>query len=172
MYSVLHSIGFCLVLMLGAVVHWRLAMAVPALLALPTMVGIYHLRESPAWLQRRGSTEETRRAADFYRLPHPEDLQIATGSDIKKQDGLIEKIKSELQQLSKQDSSFWQNFYFLVVLFLLLGWCGFSILSFYAVEVFQLSGSLLSASHTSWVTSLTKIVCAIASFYFLHTFSR
>ena len=38
MYSVLHSFGFCLMLLLGAFLHWRLAMAVPAILTLPTMV--------------------------------------------------------------------------------------------------------------------------------------
>ena len=34
------------------------------------------------------------------------------------------------------------------------------------------SGSPFSASNTSWITSITKIVCAIASFYVLHRFDR
>ena len=74
MYSVLHSIGFCLVLVLGAVLHWRLAMAVPALLALPTLAGIYQLRESPSWLNRKGKVREAEQAAAFYRLPQPKRL--------------------------------------------------------------------------------------------------
>ena len=50
--------------------------------------------------------------------------------------------------------------------------CGFSILSFYATEIFTASGSPFSASNTSWITSLTKIVCSMASFYVLHRFNR
>ena len=34
------------------------------------------------------------------------------------------------------------------------------------------SGSPFSASHTSWITSITKIVCSIGSFYVLHRFDR
>ena len=154
MYSVLHSIGFCLVLVLGAVLHWRLAMAVPTFLALPTLAGIYQLRESPSWLHRKGKVREAEQAAAFYRLPQPKTPTIAEVPDsgAVQEPGLVGKLKTVLRTLSLQGSSFWQNFAFLSLLFLLLGWCGFSILSFYAVEVFQLSGSPISAAHTSWVT--------------------
>ena len=47
-------------LLLGAVLHWRLAMAVPAILTLPTMAALANLRESPSWLQRQGRNEGTR----------------------------------------------------------------------------------------------------------------
>merc|ERR1711915_1065583 len=57
-------------------------------------------------------------------------------------------------------------------MFFSLGWNGFSILSFYAVEIFQLSGSPLSAVHTSWIVSTTKIACSIVAFYVLHKFDR
>ena len=43
MYSFLHSFGFCMMLLLGAVLHWRLAMAVPAILALPTILALVNL---------------------------------------------------------------------------------------------------------------------------------
>merc|ERR1719266_3112422 len=66
----------------------------------------------------------------------------------------------------------WSRFIFLSTLFALIGWCGFPILSFYAVEIFSKSGSPFSASHTSWITSITKIVCSIGSFYVLHRFDR
>ena len=164
---------------MGAVAHWRLAMAIPALLALPTIIGIYHLRESPVWLSRRGRVTEASRAAHFYRLPGQGDaivedviVEDTVSSHINEQDGPLERFKAVLSKFSKQDSDLWQNFAFLVVLFLLLGWCGFSILSFYAVEVFEVLGSPLPASHTSWVTSLTKVLCALTSFYFLHRFTR
>ena len=38
--------------------------------------------------------------------------------------------------LSKSEQ-FWARFIFLTALFALLGWCGFPILSFYAVEIFS-----------------------------------
>ena len=65
MYSFLHSFGFCMMLLLGAVLHWRLAMAVPAILALPTIVALVNLRESPSWLQRQGRLKEAKEAATF-----------------------------------------------------------------------------------------------------------
>ena len=154
MYSVLHSTGFCLMLLLGAVVHWRVAMAVPALLALPTMAALYFLKESPSWLQRRGRQEEAEEAAAFYKLQLTEVLQEAPSTkelEVKKS-GVMEKLKSVLRSLSLQGSQFWHNFAFLAILFVLIGWCGFSILSFYAVEIFQLSGAPISASHASWIT--------------------
>merc|ERR1712241_1574530 len=68
--------------------------------------------------------------------------------------------------------NFWKKVLYLSLLFCGIGWCGFSILSFYAVEVFQESGSPFSPSTTSWVTSLTKIVCSSLAFYVLHKFDR
>ena len=155
MYSVLHSFGFCLMLLLGAVLHWRLAMAVPAILTLPTMAALANLRESPSWLQRQGRNEEAQEAAVFYRISLPAEVilerpQCQDVEETKK--GLLERLNAILHALTLQGSAFWCNFAFLATLFLLLGWCGFSILSFYAVEVFQLSGSPISAAHTSWVT--------------------
>ena len=157
MYSFLHSFGFCMMLLLGAVLHWRLAMAVPAILALPTIVAIVNLRESPSWLQRQGRLQEAKEAAAFYRISLPEPSSVISGGsesqgvrEAKK--SLLERLKGNLHTLTLQDSAFWRNFAVLASLFLLLGWCGFSILSFYAVEVFQLSGSPISAAHTSWIT--------------------
>ena len=158
MYSVLHSFGFCLMLVLGAVLHWRLAMAVPAILTIPTMAVLANLRESPSWLQRQGRNEEAQEAADFYRISLPESSSVILEGPVCQDDvketkkGLLERLKGIQHTLSLQGSSFWCNFAFLATLFLLLGWCGFSILSFYAVEVFQLSGSPISAAHTSWIT--------------------
>ena len=154
MYSVLHSFGFCLMLVLGAVLHWRLAMAVPAILTLPTMAALANLRESPSWLQRQGRNKEAQEAAAFYRISLPAViLEGSSCEDVKEtKKGLLERLKAILHTLTLQGSAFWCNFAFLATLFLLLGWCGFSILSFYAVEVFQLSGSPISAAHTSWIT--------------------
>ena len=150
MYSFLHSFGFCMMLLLGAVLHWRLAMAVPAILALPTILALVNLRESPLWLQRQGRLQEAKEAATFYRNSLPEVSESQGVREAKK--SLLERLKGNLHTLTLQDSAFWSNFAFLASLFLLLGWCGFSILSFYAVEVFQLSGSPISAAHTSWIT--------------------
>merc|ERR1719483_1048176 len=71
-----------------------------------------------------------------------------------------------------QDPSIISNMLFLAGLFLSIGWCGFSILSFYAVEIFQLSGSPFSASNTSWITASTKIGCSLVAFYVLHKYNR
>ena len=157
MYSVLHSFGFCMMLLLGAVLHWRLAMAVPAILAVPTILALANLRESPSWLQKQGRLQEAREAAAFYRISLPESSLVISeeskSQDVKEANkSLLERLKGILRTLTLQGSAFWCNFAFLATLFLLLGWCGFSILSFYAVEVFQLSGSPISAAHTSWIT--------------------
>ena len=157
MYSFLHSFGFCMMLLLGAVLHWRLAMAVPAILTLPTILALVNLRESPTWLQRQGRLQEAKEAAAFYRISLPEPSSVISGGsesqDVEEtKKSLLERLKGNLHALTTQDSAFWRNFAFLSCLFLLLGWCGFSILSFYAVEVFQLSGSPISAAHTSWIT--------------------
>ena len=154
MYAVLHSFGFCMMLLLGAVLHWRVAMAVPVILSLPTMAALANLKESPAWLQRQGRNQEAQEAADFYRISLPVSAPISKESIFQdaKEKSLLERLKGILHTLTLQGSAFWCNFAFLASLFLLLGWCGFSILSFYAVEVFQLSGSPISAAHTSWIT--------------------
>ena len=138
-------------LCLGANLHWRLAMAVPFSLSLPILAALYNLRESPAWLQRMGQMQEAQEAAVFYRLPPPEpsSKEEPLSQDIeepKKQ--MVEQLKARLQQ----DSAFWPNLAFLAALNLLLGWSGFPILSFYAVEIFQLSGSPISASNTAFIT--------------------
>ena len=65
---------------------------------------------------------------------------------------VIKNLGSVSRALVEQDKAFWRRVLFLSTLFSLIGWCGFSILSFYAVEVFQLSGSPISAAHTSWIT--------------------
>ena len=152
MYSVLHSIGFCLVLVLGAVLHWRLAMAVPAFLALPTLAGIYQLRESPSWLHRKGKVREAEQAAAFYRLPLTSLTEGSSTAEASTRMGPVERLRKTSRTLAMQGGHFWPDFAFLSLLFLLLGWSGFSILSFYTTEIFQRSGSPLSASHTAWIT--------------------
>ena len=146
---------FCL----GANLHWRLAMAVPAVLSLPVMAALYNLRESPAWLQKMGRMQEAEEAAVFYRLSLPQLSSSEEGplsQDIEEpKKRLVEHLNARLHALIlqvQQDSAFWRNFAFLAALNLLLGWSGFPILSFYAVEIFQLSGSPISASHTAFIT--------------------
>jgi len=81
-------------------------------------------------------------------------------------------LKALGQVFSQQGKQFWKDLAFLSVLFVLVGWSGFSILSKYSVEVFQRSGSPISPEHTSWIVSMAKIVCALTSFYFLNRFTR
>ena len=87
-------------------------------------------------------------------------------------ENVFKNLGSVSKSIIEQDTSFWRRVLFLSVLFALIGWCGFSILSFYATEIFTKSGSPISATHTSWITASTKIFCAILSFYVLHRFSR
>ena len=85
---------------------------------------------------------------------------------------MINKVCESLRELLEQDKAFWQTVVKMIILFTCIGWCGFSILSFYATEIFSKSGSPFSASHTSWITSITKIICAMSSFYVLHKYDR
>lgn len=80
---------------------------------------------------------------------------------------LVENLKEIFQDKSTRFS-----FALLSLLFAGVGLSGFSILSFYAPEIFVASGSPISASHTSWITSITKIVMSCGSFYVLHKFNR
>jgi hypothetical protein len=126
-----------------------------------------------------GHEQQCQAALQFYR----KDLEGEMFKEVKQSDEekvaksfsltcLIEKIKTFLSILMFQHPSFLRNMLYLSTLFLCIGWCGFSILSFYAVEIFQLSGSPLSAANTSWITSTTKIVCSVAAFYVLHKYKR
>merc|ERR1711892_1371153 len=176
MYSVLHSLGFFLVLILGAFLPWRWAVSVPAFLAVPIFGAIFFLHESPEWLNKMGHEKRCQEALNFYQ----KDLEGEKLNLEKKTENeesfpkfiIVVKLKTFLRLIMFQYPDFLRNMLFLSTLFLCIGWCGFSILSFYAVEIFQLSGSPLSASNTSWITSTTKIVCSIAAFYVLHKFNR
>ena len=154
MFYVLFSCGISLVLFLGAFLHWRLAMAVPAAFSLPIMAALYNLSESPVWLQRMGKMENAKEAAAFYRLSLPEPPREETLSCNRKESETTseENWMSSFRDLAQQGSDFWLNFAFLAFLSFLFGWCGFPILSFYAVEIFHLSGSPISASNTACIT--------------------
>jgi len=177
MYSTLHSTGFFLVLILGAYLPWRWAVAVPAILSVPIFVAVTFLHESPEWLNKKGQVHKCQAALEFYKKDLEEEAfkQIVNKENKESErkhsvhpKRLIENLKIVL----KQYPSFPGHLAFLITLFLCIGWCGFSILSFYAVEIFQLSGSPLSASNTSWITSTTKIICSILAFYALHRMNR
>jgi len=107
-------------------------------------------------------------------LPEPSSEEGPLSHEMKEpKKNLVEQLKASLRNLTlQQDSAFWLNFSFLAALNLLFGLSGFPILSFYAVEIFQLSGSPISASYTACITSVTRIICAFCSFYSLHKFSR
>lgn len=183
MYSVLHSFGFFLVLFTGAYLPWRIAVFLPGILAIPTFVLIMFLHESPEWLLKKGRIDEYKKSVKFFQIDKRQfddnqDIFVGRENKNKENDNvsMCESVFSNLGSVSKslieQDRSFWRRVLFLSVLFALIGWCGFSILSFYATEIFTKSGSPISATHTSWITASTKIFCAILSFYVLHKFSR
>jgi len=178
MYSVLHAFGFFLVLILGAFLPWRLAVSVPMLLAIPTFIAITFLHESPEWLNKNGQVAKCEKALKFYQKDLEEKkvniqiVKIEAKDDTTKRHAVLISVENFSKSILAQDLKFWKNFLYLSVLFTCIGWCGFSILSFYAVEVFQESGSPFSASNTSWITSITKIVCSVGAFYVLHTFNR
>merc|ERR1719193_1585883 len=98
MYSVSFSCGFSLMLCLGANLHWRLAMAVLAILSFPIMAALYNLRESPAWLQRMGRMQEAQEAAGFYRLSLPQPSSGPSSQDIEEPKKLlVEQLKARLR---------------------------------------------------------------------------
>ena len=154
MHYVLFSCGISMVLFLGAFLHWRVAMAVPAIFSLPIMAALFNLRESPVWLQRMGKMQNAKEAADFYRLSlpksPPEEALSRNSKESKKT--LQERLMAGIHHLTQEGSDFWLNLACLATLSFLFGWCGFPLLSFYAVEIFHLSGSPLSASNTACIT--------------------
>ena len=179
MYSVLHSIGFFLVLILGRYLPWRWAVSVPAFLAVPVFVCIACLHESPEWLNKMGHNNQRQEALKFYQKDLEGSQQKTEDLPTKKSDGtrtnlLVSKARFEtfMNSIISQDPSFLRNLIFLSTLFICIGFGGFSVLSFYAVEIFQLSGSPLPASDTSWIVSITMIGCSVASFYVLHKYNR
>jgi len=179
-YSLLHSFGFFIILILGAFLPWRWAVSVPAFLSVPIFVAICFLHESPEWLNKMGQEKRCQEALRFYKKDLEgagSKLVIKTFNENKTESKqpiviLVEKLKTFLSLLMLQDPSIISNMLYLAGLFLSIGWCGFSILSFYAVEIFQLSGSPFSASNTSWITASTKIGCSLVAFYVLHKYNR
>ena len=145
-------------LVLGANLQWRLATAVLGVLGLPVVAALYNLKESPVWLQRKGRMEEAEEAAAFYKISLRTEPSFVFEKKPPCQDrkettrNLKDQLKAVLDDPVLQDSVFRQTFGFLAILFLLFGWCGFPILSFYATEIFQMSGSPISAAHTAWLT--------------------
>ena len=67
MYSILHSVGFFMILFLGAFLPWRLTVSLPMFLAVPIFIGILFLHESPDWLRKNHRFEEMERSVRFYR---------------------------------------------------------------------------------------------------------
>ena len=154
MYYVLFSCGISFILFLGTFLHWRVTTAVLASFSLPIMVALYNLRESPVWLQRMGKMEKAKEAAAFYRLSLPElSKEEALAFNVKKsKKTLEEQLMAGIRDFTQQGSDFWIDFAFLAILSFLFSWCGFPILTSYAVEIFQLSGSPISASNTAFIT--------------------
>ena len=157
MYSVLHSVGFFLVLILGAFLPWRWAVSVPAFLAVPAFMAIAFLHESPEWLNKTGHEQQCQESLKFYQ----KDLESSRIKTTKKDTAdkkhlvtttnllvLIKRFKTFMHLVILQDPYFLRNLLYLSTLFVCIGWCGFSILSFYAVEIFKLSGSPLPALDT------------------------
>ena len=150
--------------MTGAFIPWRLAVAVPMLLALPVFIGLSFLHESPDWLSKKQRFEEMEQSVSFYRryrVNHDESdfftlkynsLKDTEGGNCKLCQQSDEKIHLEKEKSSvtfaenilevsrallSKSEQFWARFIYLSALFALIGWCGFPILSFYAVEIFS-----------------------------------
>ena len=159
------------IIILGAFLPWRLAIFIPVIISIPTFIFILFLQESPEWLKQKGLLEEYQRSMTFYKKEEAKN-SISSKVEDEKQKSMLNNLRLISKSFMAQDKAFWSTFLLLCTLFACVGWCGFSILSFYATEIFTKSGSPFSASHTSWITSLTKIICSIGSFYVLHKFNR
>ena len=89
-----------------------------------------------------------------------------------------EKSPSQRQEVVRnfiemfKDKSVQSSIILLSLLFAGIGLSGFALLSFYASEIFERSGSPISASYASWITAFTKIVVSCGSFYVIHKFNR
>ena len=51
----------------GAFLPWRVAVSIPAIVAVPIFIGICFVHESPDWLNKKQRFEEMEQAASFYR---------------------------------------------------------------------------------------------------------
>ena len=134
----------------------------PMLLAVPIFIGLSFLQESPDWLSKKHRFEEMEQSVSFYRRyrvdHHESDLFTLKYNSLKDTEGgncklcqqsdekiHLEKEKSSFAEnilevsraLLSKPEQFWARFVFLSALFALIGWCGFPILSFYAVEIFS-----------------------------------
>ena len=89
-----------------------------------------------------------------------------------------EKSPSQRQEVVRnfiemfKDKSVQSSIILLSLLFAGIGLSGFALLSFYASEIFERSGSPISASYTSWIKAFTKIVVSCGSFYVIQKFNR
>jgi len=205
MYSLLHSLGFFLPLILGAYLHWRYCVIIPGILAVFTLICVTFLEESPEWLQKHGSEADFNKAVQFYNLDvdsykevrfFEEHHQKEDKHKIDRKHDFVEDrlqviyghyyietiLKSllrknhlymkELKSLLRTQKNLLQNVVLLAAIFTCFGFSGFSTLAFYMNQIFIKTGSPIDPSHASWITSITKIVCAVPAFYFLHKFKR
>ena len=184
MYSTLHATGFFMVMILGAYLPWRWAVAIPAFVAFPAFFGISRIYESPEWLHKKGYVQLSTQSTQYYQRELEEEEEDAKSLDmnmpkevvmIEKEHcmfGLAKKMCISINRIVWENPRVPQHFIYLIVLHVCIGWGGFSILSFYAVGVFQKTGSPLSPVQTAWIVSITKIVCSLISFYVLVKFQR
>ena len=50
----------------GAFLPWRVAVSIPAVLAVPIFIGLCFVHESPDWLNKKQRFEEMEQSANFY----------------------------------------------------------------------------------------------------------
>ena len=91
MYSALHATGFFIVMILGAYLPWRWAVAFPAFVALPAFFGIINIHESPEWLHKKGYVKLCTQSCQYYQKELENDDDQSPDMNMTKEAVTVEK---------------------------------------------------------------------------------
>lgn len=158
---VAYSCGILLVYSLGTMLYWRTVAWCANILPLLSMVAMYCIPETPAWLLRNGHEQRALQALTFLR-----------GSGICAQKELNE-MKQRLEKervMTKTNENIFQlccqrvaiKPLFIVILFSLLQmFSGTFIVIFYAVDIVSEFGSGFDTKQAAIWTAAVRVVCCI-----------
>jgi Sugar (and other) transporter len=169
---VFYSSGILLVYALGATLHWRLVAWCGCVLPVLSMITLFLMPESPAWLARNNKMERASKALSWLR-----------GGDLAAKTELLDlvaRFKAE-KQTSAMNESFWQSLnkmsvtipLVIINLFQLLQiFSGTYLVVFYAVDIISEIGGEEMNTMTAAVLTAVARLCFTILFCFLLLFVK
>ncbi|GLG93599.1 hypothetical protein R5R35_003750 [Gryllus longicercus] len=166
MLSALASVGVSLGVLieysLGAVMAWYVMAGISALIPLLAFILIILMPESPNWLLQRGRTEDARAALCKFRggscdvNKELDDMMcFAAKNNVVRLKGFKETIQALLQP------STLKPFGILFLYFMIYQFSGVNTITFYAVDVFRMSGTEMNRFLATVILGVVRLISTI-----------